>query len=436
MVFASLKDYLAWKKPAKDISVIGVGFHQLRIADDMTEHLDDLIQRIEKAGALNYAKLRAMPNKDKKVAFVFWNSPEGEENFSASFLNIPESLANIFAEMKQAGYKVPLTDPDVLITQAKKLIKPYYRVDNDQALRDLLTEDLAEKIPVSEYKKWLTTFPESQQKWIQDTWGDPEDNYLTIKEDDGNWYFIIPRLKLGNVMIMLQPNLGSRRDREKDISHDKKIPLHHAYRAVYHYIVDGYKADAIVHVGTHGTQEWLAGKERGLWAYDDSYSTIGSTPVVYPYSVANTGEALIAKRRGQAVVISHNTPPFAPAGLYGDLIKIHEKMHEIGELEDGAVKEETKNEIEVFALKKMETVRIVTRITPMLGLIATLASMGPALVALQENNSYEMGELMGTAFLAVTISLVAASLTFWMASVKKRWFAEELVRVEKQLGAS
>ncbi len=467
MVFASLADYLAWKKPAKDIAVIGVGFHQLRIADDMTEHLDDLIHRIEKAGALpvafydpnnaektdvllyrpdpigkkelfidvminfagmytsvetqknwmtkldipvmqamlyragdyedylkddqgmsfvfsptfialpeiagritpnivavkrktdekyvavpeqmdlmleralNYAQLRKMDNKDKKITFITWNSPEGEENFSASFLNIPESLADMFIEMKKAGYTVPYTDPDMLIKQIKKLIKPYYRVDNEQALRDLLKEDLAEKIAVDDYKKWLTSFPQSQQDWIQQSWGDPEDNYLTIKEED-RWYFVVPRLKLGNIIVMPQPNRGSRRDREKDISHDKKVPLHHAYRAVYHYIVDGYKTDAIVHVGTHGTQEWLAGKERGLWAYDDAYSTIGGVPVVYPYSVANTGEALIAKRRGQAVVISHNTPPFAPAGLYGDLVEIHEKMHQIGELEEGRVKEETK----------------------------------------------------------------------------------------------
>jgi len=94
----------------------------------------------------------------------------------------------------------------------------------------------------------------------------------------------------------------------------------------------------------------------------------------------------------------------------------------------------TLNEIEVIALRQLETVRIVTRITPMLGLIATLIPMGPALVALQENNTYAMGEHMGVAFTAVTISLAAASLTFWVASIKKRWFAEELVEIEKQLG--
>jgi len=96
----------------------------------------------------------------------------------------------------------------------------------------------------------------------------------------------------------------------------------------------------------------------------------------------------------------------------------------------------TLNEIEVYALKKLETVRIVTRLTPMLGLIATLIPMGPALVALEENNTFAMGEHLGVAFTAVTISLAAASLTFWVASVKKRWFAEELVEIEKQLGAS
>lgn len=94
----------------------------------------------------------------------------------------------------------------------------------------------------------------------------------------------------------------------------------------------------------------------------------------------------------------------------------------------------TLNEMEVKALKMLENVRIVTRVTPMLGLIATLIPMGPALVALQENNVYEMGNHLNVAFTAVTISLAAASLTFWVASVKKRWFAEELVYIEKQTG--
>lgn len=91
------------------------------------------------------------------------------------------------------------------------------------------------------------------------------------------------------------------------------------------------------------------------------------------------------------------------------------------------------NDIEVFALKKLEFVRLVTRITPMLGLIATLIPMGPALVAMTENNIVAMSEHLRTAFTAVVLALAAASFTFWIASVKKRWFAEEIVVVEKHI---
>ncbi len=91
------------------------------------------------------------------------------------------------------------------------------------------------------------------------------------------------------------------------------------------------------------------------------------------------------------------------------------------------------NDIEVFAFKRLENIKIVTRITPMLGLIATLIPMGPALMALTENNVVAMSEHLRTAFTAVILALAAASLTFWIASVRKRWLAEEIVIVEKRL---
>ncbi len=91
------------------------------------------------------------------------------------------------------------------------------------------------------------------------------------------------------------------------------------------------------------------------------------------------------------------------------------------------------NDIEIHALKRLELVRVVTRIAPMLGLIATLIPMGPALMALAENNVVAMSELLRTAFTAVILALAAASITFWIASVKKRWYAEEITAAEKQL---
>lgn len=93
------------------------------------------------------------------------------------------------------------------------------------------------------------------------------------------------------------------------------------------------------------------------------------------------------------------------------------------------------NDVEVHAFKKLELVKLVTRITPMLGLIATLIPMGPALMAMTENNVVAMSEHLRTAFSAVVLALAAASLTFLIASVKKRWYAEEIVIIEKRLAS-
>ena len=91
-------------------------------------------------------------------------------------------------------------------------------------------------------------------------------------------------------------------------------------------------------------------------------------------------------------------------------------------------------ELETYALKLLEPVRIATRVTPMLGLIATLIPMGPALMALSENNVFAMSDHLRTAFTAVIIGLAAASLTYWIASVKRRWLVEELTAIERQMG--
>ncbi len=92
------------------------------------------------------------------------------------------------------------------------------------------------------------------------------------------------------------------------------------------------------------------------------------------------------------------------------------------------------NELEVFALKKLETLRIVTRVAPMLGLIATMVPMGPALKALADGNIQGISENLIIAFAAVIWGLVIATLTFWPASVKKRWFAHELINIRKLRG--
>lgn len=92
------------------------------------------------------------------------------------------------------------------------------------------------------------------------------------------------------------------------------------------------------------------------------------------------------------------------------------------------------NELEIFALKELETLRIVTRVAPMLGLIATMVPMGPALKALADGNIQGISESLIIAFASVIWGLVIATLTFWPASVKKRWYASELINIRKLRG--
>ena len=104
-------------------------------------------------------------------------------------------------------------------------------------------------------------------------------------------WFPIPRLQVGNVVLMPQPPRGDgEKDKEKALYYDTQSPVNHHYLAVYLWARETFGAHALVHYGTHGTQEWMPGKERGLWAYDDSLLPIGDVPVVYPYIVDDVGE--------------------------------------------------------------------------------------------------------------------------------------------------
>ena len=300
--------------------------------------------------ALRQAALRHKPNARKKIALFVWNTPSGEENFAASYLNVPASIVEIARTLRSEGYDAPEVDEKTVIEQIKKLIRPYYRTKDDAELRKLVEEGLAERLPVAEYKAFLRTLPAATQAAIDATWEKLEDTYLTLREGD-RIDFIVPRWQHGNLVILPQPLRGARRDEEDDITHDKKRPMHHAYRAVYQGVVHKGQVDAIVHLGTHGTQEWAPGKERAPDVFDDTQTTIGNVPVIYPYTVANVGEAIIAKRRGRAVTISHNSPPFAPAGLYGDFVQLHESLHLLESGEEGAVRDAVRRQIVEQATK-------------------------------------------------------------------------------------
>lgn len=150
-------------------------------------------------------------------------------------------------------------------------------------------------------------------------WGHAEDSRLRVwKDSQGEPYFIIPMIKYGNIILMPQPPRGWE-DNVSSLYHDPLLPPPHQYLAFYLYLKHGFGADAVVHLGTHGTHEWLPGKEAGLGPNDYFEALIMDIPNIYPYIVDNVGEGLQAKRRGQAVIIDHMTPPFDRASLNPEL---------------------------------------------------------------------------------------------------------------------
>jgi len=306
----------------------------------MKAQLNALVER-----AYNHASLAITPNKNKKVATFIWNYPPGEKNIGAAFLDVPSSIEQISKSMKDHGYTINVKDAQTLIDAAGKLLRPFYR---GEEVSGLIEQDLADYLPLSTYQKWFSTLPEDIQKQINDRWGLPEENSL-LTDHKGEQAFVIPRMSLGNMIVLPQGMRGKNAKEHGAAYHNMKTPVNHAYMAFYLYARETFGANAFIHLGTHGSQEWLSGKERGLSAFDSPNLAIGNLPVFYPYIIDNVGEAMQAKRRGRATMISHLTPGFAKAGLYTEVAKLSELISNYMLLEQGQTKANTQANIIALA---------------------------------------------------------------------------------------
>ena len=266
--------------------------------------------------------LRDKPAAAKRLVAMVYNYPPGGSNFGASFLNVPRSLERVSAGLAEAGYATEALPEGRWIDALKPLVAAYYP---QARLGDLLEHDQAAALPLSEYEAWWATLPEAVRARIEGQWGPPAGSRYVVTYR-GEKVFVIPRLRVGALSVLPQPpREETLRQGQNPFMHRSKTPLSHHYLATYLW---ARQADALIHFGTHGTQEWAPGKARGLDVLDDALLPLGDVPVVYPYIVDNLGEALTAKRRGRAVLVSHRTPVFAPAGFEARMAHMHELMHE------------------------------------------------------------------------------------------------------------
>lgn len=309
-----------------------------RREDLLTEQVDALLGKVKRIAAL-----RRVPASEKRLALMFWNYPAGEKNLSASNLNVPRSLVSLQAALARAGFQVgaPATEPQVVAAAQRMLAGIHGTVSLDE----LESEGLAARYPLADYMEWLSRLPEQRRSELLQG-GDPAEHWA-VREGAGQPYFLIPRWELGALVVLPQPPRGSSGDAHY---HDTSRPPDHLYMAAYLYVQRQHGSHALIHFGTHGTQEWLPGKERGLAVSDYPYLAAGDLPIFYPYVQDNVAEAIQAKRRGRAVVISHQTPPFAPAGLYDELRDLHQLIHEYEQLDAGMVRRQVSEQIRQAAV--------------------------------------------------------------------------------------
>jgi len=291
--------------------------------DSRTKEIKVIDDRVSKrvSRTANWVKLRRLPNSEKMVAIIIYNYPPGEHNVgSAAYLDVFASLEALLKRLADEGFKVEPLSKDQLRALAGK-----YLVNSPRTYEyppDVIT------LPVSDYLRYFNTLPQELRDAVVKMWGLPPGNINVV---DGG--FVIPGLALGNVFIGVQPSRGAHEEPDK-LYHSKDLPPHHQYIAFYYWIRRVFRADIVIHLGTHGTLEFMPGKEVGLSSKCWPDVLIGDLPNVYIYHVTNPSEMSIAKRRGYAYVVTHGTPPFTKSDLYGDYVELEELVAEYMDIED------------------------------------------------------------------------------------------------------
>jgi cobaltochelatase CobN len=271
--------------------------------------------------ARNWLRLREKAPEERRVAIILANYPNRDGRIGNGVgLDTPAGTIEVLRAMEEAGYDVGdiPRDGDALI--ARLLAGP----TNDPSGADRPVE---ESFPRSDYAAFFATLPRSVQDAVTARWGAPERDpfFRESRLDCGS--FAIPAFRLGKIVIGLQPARGYNIDPAQSYHSPDLVPPH-GYLAFYAWLADAVRADAVVHMGKHGNLEWLPGKAIALSAECFPEAALGPLPHLYPFIVNDPGEGTQAKRRAQAVIIDHLTPPLTRAESYGRLAELERLVDE------------------------------------------------------------------------------------------------------------
>ena len=213
-------------------------------------------ERIAKM-AMGYARLRSTPMPQKRVAIILHNMPPRADMIGCAYgLDTPESAFNMIVAMKNHGLNL-----DFDFANGQEIIRKITEGLTNDA-RFLSPAEMLSRcertVSADQYRTWLTALPESVREKVQNDWGEAPGTIMTA---DGE--ILIPGIHNGNLFIGLQPPRAFE-EKAEELYHSTDLVCPHQYIAFYRYLREVFDAHVIVHVGTHGTLEWLPGKEIGL----------------------------------------------------------------------------------------------------------------------------------------------------------------------------
>lgn len=272
--------------------------------------------------ARNWVSLRRKAAGQRHVALIVANYPNRDGRIGNGVgLDTPAAAVAAIERLTADGYDVqnaPATGAELI----KRLMAG---PTNDHTA--LTSRTVTEMISRDEYLRFWSELPEAVRKAVSDRWGQPEADPFFLADRQA---FAVSAYRCGKLIIGLQPARGYNID-PKETYHDPALVPPHAYLAFYAWVRQVFEADAVIHMGKHGNMEWLPGKSVALSADCFPEAVFGPMPHLYPFIVNDPGEGTQAKRRAQAVIIDHLTPPLTRAESYGPLRELERLVDEFYE---------------------------------------------------------------------------------------------------------
>jgi len=317
--------------PEFDGRIITVPFSFKELgADGLPRYVTDPERCRRVAGiAVAHARLRHVPPGQRRIAIMLSAYPTKHSRVgNAVGLDTPVSAIRFLRALRDAGYDLGDGFPGLDVEDDTEAGNALIHALIDAGGQDeewLTAEQLAGnpvRVSTSDYLRWTDDLPAELTDAMAEAWG-PAPGRLFVDGDA----IVLATLQAGNVVLMIQPPRGFG-ENPVAIYHDPDMAPSHHYLAAYKWVEHGFGADAVVHLGKHGSMEWLPGKNAGLSAACATDATIGNLPLIYPFLVNDPGEGAQAKRRAHATIVDHLIPPMARAESYGDIARLEQLLDE------------------------------------------------------------------------------------------------------------